>query len=112
MDGLLQFIKEYGFFLMFIGQVGMGILLLYFKDKFAGKHIEQGHEDLKDRVSIIETQMEQLPSKDALHSLELKISELRGDLKRVDESLVNVEKFSKIAHAQIGRIDEFLKRAP
>lgn len=53
------------------------------------------------RIQALESQVAQMPSKDAVHHLDLKVSDLTGSVKVVVQSLQAVE---RTAH----RIEEFL----
>lgn len=59
------------------------------------------HGPLKDRVSAVETRIENVPSKDTVHQLDKKVTELNGTINVVAESLKAVE---RTAH----RIENFL----
>jgi hypothetical protein len=59
------------------------------------------HEPLKGRVSAVETRVANVPSKDTVHQLDKKVTELNGTINVVAESLKAVE---RTAH----RIENFL----
>ena len=107
---MIDFINKYGFPILFLGQIVLALVVLYLRDKFAPKKTEEDLQKLDTRLSVIEIGMEQIPTRKELHRLELKISDLQGDLKRVDEGLESVEKFSDLLREQGNRMDDFLKR--
>jgi hypothetical protein len=56
---------------------------------------------LKDRTAHIEAQMEHLPDKDTVHRIEVSVSDLRGEMGTIAESL------KSLAHST-ARIDNYL----
>lgn len=54
------------------------------------------HTTLEQRVAAVEQTVEDLPSVDELHQLNLEISELRGDLKALQPQLQGVQRISNL----------------
>lgn len=60
---------------------------------------------LKDRVTRIETDFKHLPDKDATHSLQVAISEMRGEVKQLRESIRPVAAMAdRIQEAMIDQV--------
>ena len=110
MNNMIEFINKYGFPLLLIGQIALYLALLYLRDKFAPKKTEEDLIKLSNKVTLIGVSLEQVPTRKEMHSLELKITELQGDLKRVDENLESAEKLTDLLREHTNRMDDFLKR--
>ena len=107
---LLTFFKAWGYLIVFILQIGLTTAVMYLSTKFAPKSLEEEIEDVERRVTAIETTLSYLPSKEEFHKLDNNMCELKGDLKRVDESLKGVRMVHELLQDQANRIDEFLRR--
>ena len=59
------------------------------------------HEPLKNRMTTVETSLQNVPSKDTVHQLDKKVTELNGTINVVAESMKAVD---RTAH----RIENFL----
>ncbi|MBK67907.1 MAG: hypothetical protein CMP22_07220 [Rickettsiales bacterium] len=111
MIDILDLVNKYGFPLLFIGQIFLAGVVLYLKDKFASKEIEDELSTMDDRLKKVEFKVDQIPTKNDFHQLEMKITDLQGDLKRVDQNLVGIERLHTLVQNQTNRIEDFLKRS-
>jgi len=106
----MEIVSQYGLLILTMCQIVLAIMVLYLRGKFASKETEAAVSKVETRVTAIENRLEQIPTKEDLHNLNIKICELMGDLKRVDENLEGVEKMAEILQKQYNRMDDFLKR--
>jgi hypothetical protein len=78
--------------LVFLALNGIFWLVVYVLHKTYAKH--EKVESLEKKVLLIQNNINNLPDKDLVHKLELRIEELSGDIKRIEPSLVSVKTLS------------------
>lgn len=120
MNELVQFISKHGYAFSMLTQTGVLLLVLYFQTKFAPKSLEREVADhqretedrfheLDKRMSSIEDDLTNLPSKDEFHNLNLQMCDLAGELKRVDEKFAGLVQHMKRTEKQLGLIDQYIR---
>lgn len=84
---MIDFLRQYWSTLSSIGALLFSFLVMFLATKFARREeldaIASDVSRLKRDVSIIQGQLESLPTQDDIHKLNLEISGLRGDIKEI-----------------------------
>lgn len=106
---ILEIASQYGMVALVIIQFLYFIALLVLSTKFAPKSCEKDIDELQDKVRHIEVRLENLPTKEDLHRLENNITELKGDLKGVDEAFDGIRQLMKRTEKQLNLVDQYLR---
>lgn len=85
--------------------------MLYLNTKFAPKSTEAAVQKLEVRVTRLEDKLDAMPSKEELHKLALNITELRGQIFRLEEKLDGAEELVKRVELQSNRLDDYMRKA-
>lgn len=97
---MIDFLRQYWSTLSSIGALGFSFLVMFLATKFARCEeldaIASDVSRLKRDVSIIQGQLESLPTQDDIHKLNLEISGLRGDIKEIKPELASVKRISNL----------------
>ncbi|OUR62043.1 hypothetical protein A9Q74_06235 [Colwellia sp. 39_35_sub15_T18] len=78
--------------LVFLVFNGVFWLIVYVLHKTYAKR--ESVDNLEKEVLLIKTNINNLPDKDLVHKLELRIEELSGDIKRIEPGLISVKNLS------------------
>jgi hypothetical protein len=65
------------------------------------RELEREHREVEHRVTSVEGDIRHLPDKESVHALQLAISEMRGSMGRIEESLGGTNR-------TVRRMEEFL----
>lgn len=97
---MIDFLRQYWSTISSIGACSISILVMLLATKFARREelneIAHDVSRLKKDVSIIQGQLESMPTKDDIHKLNLEISGLRGDIKEIKPELSGVKRISNL----------------
>lgn len=88
---MIEWVLKY-YPLVFLVLNGIFWLIVWVLHKTYAKH--EKVESLEKEVLVIKNNISNLPDKDLVHKLELRIEELSGDIKRIEPSLVSVKTLS------------------
>lgn len=121
MIDLLNFLNQYGTPMLLIGQILLGLVVLFLNGKFAPKKIEEdmrvyheatlvNHNVFDKRITVLETRIKDIPQITDIHRLEKEMVEIKGDLKRIDENIDGTEGLLSRLEKQVNRMEDFLKR--
>lgn len=90
------------FFLsMFCGWFGWSL-----KKRFVPR---EEHEALAEEVKAIKAKTDKMPTAQDIHGLSLQLTEMKGDLRTVNEKFNGVDKLSSRIQMQVDRMEDFLK---
>lgn len=97
---MIDFLRQYWSTISTIGTCAISVLVMFLATKFAKREelneIANDVSRLKKDVSVIQGQLESMPTKDDIHILNLEISGLRGDIKEIKPELASVKRISNL----------------
>lgn len=121
---MIEFLKALaplGTIIVLVVQVIFGIFLMAAKSKFTPREefsvLQDKHTALATRCSetdlkiiFMEKTLSQMPNSEAIHSLSIQMTELKGKLETMGEKIGAVDNIGDRLQKQVDRMDEFLKR--
>lgn len=106
---LVEFASQYGMFVIVLIQFVYFIVLLVLSTKFAPKSIEGDIDTINDELLRLQSKIDNFPNKDDLHQLEKNITELKGDLRAVDEAFIGMRQLMRRTEKQLNLVDQYLR---
>ncbi|MFQ1004753.1 DUF2730 family protein [Gilliamella sp. CG22] len=97
---MIDFLRQHWSTISSIGACSVSVLVAFLATKFARREelntVAEDVSRLKRDVSVIQGQLESMPTKDDIHKLNLEISGLRGDIKEIKPELASVKRISNL----------------